>query len=136
MPQQSLSSAGLCVMLPTLVALVPFAALAQEAIWTCSFQTECLDDECAESGYQAELALTPSSIDAGIAKVTGKLTDDAETVPLAGTDQNGLLRLSNIENATGARLLTIGADGTARYTTHIPDPVMAMTYLGRCEDAT
>lgn len=118
-----------------LLALLPAAAAAQEAGWTCTFATECLDDQCSPSGYEASLAVTPTSIDAGIAQVTARLEDPSETFPLAGTDQNGLLRLSNIDNATGARLITVTPDGTARYTIHIADPAMAMTYLGRCEEA-
>lgn len=117
------------------IALAPAAAVAQEASWNCNFQSECLDDQCATSGYEASLVLLTSSIDAGIATVNGRLEDSAENLPLAGIDQNGLIRLFNIESATGARLLTVTPDGTARYTTHIADPIMSMTYLGRCEEA-
>ncbi|AUH34366.1 hypothetical protein [Paracoccus tegillarcae] len=126
-------------MIPALAAalcsLMPLGVLAQEASWHCSFDNECLDQECAPSGYEASLVLLASSIDAGIATLSGRLEDSAENLPLAGMDQNGLVRLFNIENATGARLLTLSPDGTARYTTHIADPAMVMTYLGRCEEA-
>ncbi|TRW97640.1 hypothetical protein FNJ84_09085 [Paracoccus sp. M683] len=118
-----------------ILTLMPLVALAQEASWNCKFQTECLDNECAGSAYETSLVLLTSSIDAGIATVGGRLEDSAESLPMAGMDQNGLIRLFNIESATGARLLTLAPDGTARYTTHIADPIMSMTYLGRCEEA-
>ena len=118
-----------------LALLAPALAHAQAAEWTCTFKTECRDDECATSGYEAALALTPMSIDAGVATLQATLSDDAETLTMAGMDQNGLQRLFNIESAAGSRLLTISPDGKARYTTHIADPAAAVTYIGRCEEA-
>ena len=118
-----------------LALLLPAAASAQAAEWTCSFKTECLDEDCAASGYKARLALTPVSIDAGVATLQASLSDDSEAVPMAGMDQNGLMRMFNLESAAGARLLTIWPDGTARYTTHIAGPAASMTYAGRCEEA-
>ena len=124
---------ALAAALPALMA--PVAASAQAADWSCTFKTECLDDECAASGYEAQLALMPVSIDAGEATLQARLSDESEAVPMAGMDQNGLMRMFNLESVAGARLLTIWPDGTARYTTHIAGPAASMTYAGRCEEA-
>jgi hypothetical protein len=121
--------------LALLAALAPAAASAQQLPgMTCTFPSECLDDDCSPSGYEADLRLKPLGIDAGVATLTATIEDLSERVELQGKDQNGLMRLYDIDSANGARLLTVWPDGTARYTTHIADPASSITYVGRCEE--
>ena len=116
------------------VLTFPVQAYAQTVSWTCTFITICKDDVCTGVTYEATLTLMPMALDAGVTTLRASFDDSTESFKLAGTDQNGLQRLSNIDGATGARLLTIWPDRAARYTTHIADPAMSMTYMGRCEE--
>lgn len=125
----------ICAPILAMQALAPAGAMAQQLPGVaCTFLSECMDDECSPSGYEADLRLKPLGIDAGVATLTAMLEDPSESVELAGTDQNGLMRLANIDSAQGSRLLTVWPDGTARYTTHIADPASSVTYVGRCEE--
>ncbi|MFV0299379.1 MAG: hypothetical protein ACK5IP_00565 [Paracoccus sp. (in: a-proteobacteria)] len=130
MASSSAPALGLLLLLTPGLAL----AAAEDATLNCRFAQECLDEECAPSDYEADLVLTPMTIDAGVATLSATFEDPSESFKLAGMDQNGLMRLFNLESAAGARLLTIWPDGTARYTTHIADPASSITYGGRCEE--
>ena len=111
------------------------ASPAKPEFW-CSFDAECADAECSDSGYAASLSLSATRPVASAATViTGHLADPSETVALSGLIVDGTKRLFNIESDAGALLLTIWPDGTARYATHIADPAMAVSYLGRCEES-
>ncbi|MDB6180177.1 hypothetical protein [Paracoccus fistulariae] len=127
------------LLIPALLALL--AALPASAnsprmpVLNCVFATECLDNECADSGYSAQLRLRNARpVDSQMTLISAEFEDASETVPLQGMILSGNKRLFNTESATGTRLLTISPDGTARYTTHIAEPLMAMTYLGQCEE--
>ncbi|MFB2532564.1 hypothetical protein ACEYYB_01915 [Paracoccus sp. p4-l81] len=113
-----------------IAAALPGLAVAGPAqILDCAFATECLDGDCAASGY----ALTLNVTDAPDA-VTAELRDDAETAQLRGQRHGGALAL-DAGTTLPARLVSIGADGAARYTTHLTDPVMSITYVGHCKEA-
>lgn len=112
-----------------------FATSPKPPVLSCSFETECIDGACETSGYTAAVTLGKAQrIDDHTTMIGGLLEDDAETVALSGLILDGQKRLFSIDNPAGARLLTIWADGSARYVTHITDPAMAVSYLGRCEE--
>lgn len=125
----------------TLLTLAVLAAQPALAVspakpeFQCRFDTECADTECSDSGYTASLYLSAARpVASGATIITGNIADASETVALSGMITLGIKRLFNIESDAGARLLTIWPDGTARYVTHIADPAMAVSYLGRCEE--
>lgn len=109
-------------MLPA-VLLSTLPAMAAATEWSCLFQTECVDGDCAGSGYEASVTLGPDG-------TTATLSDPSEDVSLTGSATGAAVSL-----AAPNRLLTVDAAGDARYTTHFDDPAMAITYLGRCEEA-
>ncbi|NHF71822.1 hypothetical protein [Paracoccus xiamenensis] len=99
---------------------------------SCSFQTECVDAECAESGFAGRL--TVISDGAGMAEA--EWDDDAESLAFSAVLNNGsILASSTTTEPPGQRLLTILANGEARYTTHLTDPIHAISYVGTCEVA-
>ena len=108
-----------------LVALVlPALAAAEHA---CRFDTECVDTEpCAPSGFEATL-----SGEAGTMAM--RLASEAGTVPgtLSVTPGGATFFLGLAERAV--HLLTLAGDGGARYSVHLPDVPMAVTYVGTCE---
>lgn len=115
-----------------LMMALPAPGLAGD--WSCHFATECYDADCAESGYTASIRVNEAGTEADGADLTATLEDDAESYPLTGNLVSGAWRLASLDNATGARLLTIWPDGTAHYVTHITDPAMAISYAGTCEE--
>ena len=125
----------------TFLALAIIAAQPALAVspakpeFSCKFETECADSDCSDSGYSASLYLSATRpVASGATVITARLADASETVALSGMIVDGTKRLFNIESDAGARLLTIWPDGAARYVTHIADPAMAVSYLGRCEE--
>ncbi|MFD1797536.1 hypothetical protein FQV27_11745 [Paracoccus aurantiacus] len=98
----------------------------------CTFETECNDAECASSGYQGRLTIISDG--AGLAE--GEWADPSETISLSAIVTNGTVLASSSGSETGKqRLLTVLPDGKARFTTHLTDPIMAITYIGSCEVA-
>ncbi|WBU52320.1 hypothetical protein [Paracoccus sp. SCSIO 75233] len=97
---------------------------------TCTFATECIDDECADSGYTG--TLTVISDGAGMAEA--EWSDPTETVAMAAVN-NGSTTLASATETSPAkqRLLTLLETGEARFTTHLTDPIMSITYAGQCE---
>ncbi|WBU55454.1 hypothetical protein [Paracoccus sediminicola] len=106
---------------------VPDAASAR---MECSFVSECIDDECAETEYGGTLTVITDG--AGLAEA--EWSDVSETVALAAVVENGTTLASATETAPARqRLLTVLEDGTARFTTHLTDPAMSITYAGACQ---
>lgn len=98
----------------------------------CSFKTECVDTECAASGFAGRL--TVISDGAGMAEA--EWDDDAETLSLSAQLSDGIIMASaSNTDPANQRLLTVLADGQARFTTHLSDPISAITYIGACEVA-
>lgn len=100
-------------------------AVAQEAV--CSFSLECFESEtCAETAF--EITLNAKQADAD----DFQITTDAETVTGKGrmTEAGGFLFQGG--NANGAALLTVGAQGAARYSVQYFEGPMVITYHGQC----
>ena len=96
----------------------------------CTFQTECMDTECSASGYEGWM--TVMSDGAGMAEV--EWDDPSESVAMSAVTDGGILLASSTGTEAGRqRMLTVLPDGQARFTTHLTDPPMAITYLGECK---
>ncbi|WBU59344.1 hypothetical protein [Paracoccus albus] len=96
----------------------------------CTFTTECVDNECADSGYEGQLTVITDG--AGLAEA--EWADPSETVAMSAILENGTTLATSTESGPAKqRLLTVLADGQARFTTHLTDPLMAITYVGQCE---
>ncbi|WBU65036.1 hypothetical protein [Paracoccus aerodenitrificans] len=97
---------------------------------SCSFATECVDDECAATDYEGRLTIISDG--AGLAEA--EWDDPSESVAMAAVVENGMTLASATETAPAKqRLLTVLESGEARFTTHLTDPAMSITYAGQCE---
>lgn len=133
----------------TLCGLVPLTAAAQTTDrdnrtqaedvspirFECAFGIECLDDECNSTDYRIDLAGEQLTLDGGDMSMRLTAEDMAQSYTLRGLRLDGVARLNAIDTPDAQNMLTIWPDGTARNTIHNPDPPMAITYLGRCEEA-
>lgn len=90
----------------------------------CNFTTECFESEaCSGTAFSLEL---------NEADEQHTLTSDAETVPV-DVDRSDALVLVSGGTDSAFHLMTVGADGTARYSTHIFGGPLMVNYLGTCE---
>lgn len=90
----------------------------------CSFTTECFEAEaCAATQFDATL-------DQGAQ--TAQFVTPSETILMS---QGGSETVRVYVGVTGSafHILTRGANGIARYTTHIFEGPLAVSYLGECE---
>ena len=105
---------------------------AEAVEYACAFTMECVDDECAATDYSGRL--TVISDGAGLAEA--EWDDPSETVSMSAATDGGTVMASSSGTEPGKqRLLTLLGDGTARFTTHMTDPLLAITYSGLCEVA-
>ncbi|SDE11826.1 hypothetical protein SAMN05421538_10479 [Paracoccus isoporae] len=98
---------------------------------SCRFTTECVDGDCAETEYEGQL--TVISDGAGFAEA--EWIDPSETLAMSAITAGGATLASLSESTAPAkqRLMTVLDSGEARFTTHLTDPVMSITYAGQCE---
>lgn len=105
---------------------------AQSMTFDCSFQTECSDTDCGASDYGGRLTV----ISDGAGLSTADWQDGAETLALAAAVQGGRILAASAAPETGKpRMFSVMPDGQARLTTHLTDPIMAITHIGSCEVA-
>lgn len=106
----------------------PLAAQT-EALRACDFTFECFEAEaCTETEYTPSLT---GEIGTDGMLVEAEFESPSETVALLGVASDGALSL--VGGSFSARhLLTITADGAARYTVHYADGPMVISYLGTC----
>lgn len=103
---------------------------ADTAHLSCAFQTECIDAECAKSGYNARMTVLTDG--AGLAEV--EWVDPSETIAMAATIEHGaIIASSQEEDGITQRMLTVHDDGVARYTAHLGNPLITISYIGNCE---
>ena len=111
----------------TILAIAAFALAGAAHAETCTFDTECFDgDGCAETEFEATLGN-----DGDGNSVLSTISEDVtgETVTGEGGEHSVFTGIG-----PGAmHLLTRTADGTARYTVHLLEGPMAITYLGACK---
>lgn len=123
------------LLLTTLAAMPAVAASPKLPSMTCNFETECTDSDCADSSYSATVQMKAARpVDSHLTMMSAVFSDPSESYEMQGMIVDGNRRMFNMDSETGARLLTVAADGSARYTNHIAEPLMAMTYLGQCEE--
>ncbi len=91
----------------------------------CAFTSECFDGEgCSETSFSMTLEQSGGEV---------LMTTDAETIPLSqGGNTATQIYVGITENAF--HLLTVTEAGPSRYTTHIYDGPLAVTYLGECSE--
>ncbi len=111
--------------LAPLLAALPAPAAALDLL--CQFETECFEAEaCDEAAFELAVA-------AGEAPDTARLGSIADdTLGALSTAESGAQTVV-ARTASSLQILTIGADGTARYTLHLTDGPAMVSYLGQCE---
>ena len=111
----------------TTAALAALLALPLAAQTTqCTFTTECFESEIC----------TDTSFSMAIEQTEGKtaLVSDAETVT-ASVGGSDTVRVYVGVTDSAFHLMSRAADGTARYSTHLYEGPMVVSYLGNCEGA-
>lgn len=99
---------------------------------SCVFATECYEDEaCQSSGYGVMLEGKAGGMDAEALLVEVAMSSVSGDTFLVGVQSGGIFSLSG-GGFDARHMLTIGADGAARYSVHYSDPVMVLTYHGQC----
>ncbi|MBV2360962.1 hypothetical protein KUH32_14440 [Thalassococcus sp. CAU 1522] len=99
----------------------------------CTFTLECFDSEpCSETAFTPRVegkagGMTPDTLVVG-----ASLISDAGTVELLGAREGNLTSLFG-GGLDARHLLTIGLEGSARYSVHYADGPMVISYLGVCE---
>ncbi len=111
------------------------APVQAEIALECRFAKECLEDEdCADSGYAFSLNGRAGGVNENAMVAQTVLSDDAGNTDLLGVRQDGALSLGGGRFET-RHMLTISVEGTARYTVHLADGPMMISYSGMCEGA-
>lgn len=109
------------------------ALIVMAALWAgpvlagvCRFDLECFEDEpCAGTSLSFEVTQNPEK------PAQMQMVTDAETLQGVGFRREGPRHVVFFGD-TAAHLLTIYANGTARYSAHM-EGVLAITYHGTCE---
>ena len=95
----------------------------------CSFTTECLESEaCADTDYGFEVFWKSERHEA-ITVITPSETTGGR---IERRDHGATTVVAEGDNAM--HFLTVATDGAARYSTHIFDGPMVVSYLGRCDE--
>ena len=91
----------------------------------CDMMLECLEAEpCAETRF-------PFAVEQG-GVTEFALVSDAGTVPGSGRQPETGGLLFHAEEAGAVHLLSVAQDGAARYSVHLMEGPMAITYHGHC----
>ncbi|MEO0936627.1 MAG: hypothetical protein AAFY38_00565 [Pseudomonadota bacterium] len=112
------------------LAVMAGPAVAQSEIAkACAFMQECFEAEgCTETDYTPALTW---QVGADELLVEAQFDSPSETITLIGVASDGALSLAGGSFAA-RHLLTVAADGAARYTVHYADGPMVISYLGVC----
>jgi len=98
----------------------------------CRFTIECFDTEgCSDTQFDTSLTghaggKTPENMIAIAEFVT-----DAETLPMVGARDNGALQLAHRTEAAH-HMITVATTGDTRYSVHLSDGPMMISYAGIC----
>ncbi|TCO69747.1 hypothetical protein [Rhodovulum euryhalinum] len=124
-----------------LVALAPpLPAPAQQATeatdndfaLACAFVRECHETEpCAEADFALEVTGRVGGLGAGVVLARATLSSVAGDIDAFGTLGNGTLFLQGGNG--GGRAYLVVTDGAARYTRHMAQGPVSVTYHGTCE---
>ena len=109
-----------------IAALMACTARAAYAV-ECSFTTECFDaEECTETDY----SLVIGHDDYGI-PILETISETLRVTAIAGDGENHSTVTATGEGAI--HLLTRATGGDARYTVHLTEGPMTISYLGTCK---
>lgn len=101
---------------------------------SCVFESECLEGEsCVESGFAVTVftSISPGATLPPDAPEPDRIVTDAETISVTwGADGDALAAFGTAPS--GFVMLSLAADGRARYTAHLPSADLSLTYIGQC----
>ena len=98
----------------------------------CHFTTECVDATCGPASYKGRLTVISDGV--GMAEV--EWDAPKETVSMSGVIQKrDIFAADAPEEEPLQRIFSVLGNGEARYTTHLGQPLKAITYIGSCEVA-
>ncbi|MEO0390901.1 MAG: hypothetical protein AAF218_08160 [Pseudomonadota bacterium] len=126
---------GLCLCAGAALAQVALddAPVREELLMNCNFVTECFEDEaCTDVEYEPQLTGQTGGASDQDMVVEADFESPAGTEKMLGVMLSGALSLSGGSFAA-RHLLTVNADGAARYSVHYADGPMVISYLGTCE---
>ncbi|WP_425100504.1 hypothetical protein [Tropicibacter sp. S64] len=114
---------------------VETAPVQADVALNCAFATECYEDEgCQDSGFGFLLDGHGGGLDEATLMMEAMISSEAGDVFLMGARDAGAYVLSG-GGFDARHMLTIGAEGAARYTVHYAEGPQVISYLGRCEVA-
>lgn len=100
---------------------------------SCGFDFECLETEaCADTTFTTQLKGQAEGILGGDMAVQGEMISDAGDTILLGARSGDAMSLAG-GTFEARHLLTIAANGAARYTLHYSDGPMVISYTGTCQ---
>ena len=117
---------ALVLVLPAMVLLAAAPALALDT--ACRFTVECYEAEACDAA-DFTLRLRP-----GDAPDTVRLGGPVDEFTGAVNEAESGARVVIARSPSSVQLLTLGPDGTARYTLHLTDGPAIVSYHGTCED--
>ncbi len=110
-----------------LAALAGPAGAALTLPAACTFSVECFEAEaCDETALRLALTRNGTPDTVRIGSVAEHFTAQRSVTERGATVLQAL-------GPTSAQILSVGPDGTARYSLHLTDGPAALTYLGTCE---
>ncbi|MBA4490008.1 hypothetical protein [Paracoccus sp. S1E-3] len=96
----------------------------------CHFKTQCVDTKCTETSFAGKLTI----ISDGAGMAEAQWDDDKESLALSAQQEGAVtMAFSTGDDPVGQQILTIAANGEARFTFHKTDPISSTSYLGTCE---
>ncbi|MEV8467400.1 hypothetical protein AB0T83_11475 [Fluviibacterium sp. DFM31] len=109
------------------LALTPGLAAAQVVEVECVFTVECYEAEaCDEANFSLRVGKGDSPAEAVV-----RTPAESFAGKVQGHDSTSLVWTT--QTATTAQILSWGADGSARYTLHLTDGPVVVSYHGHCE---
>lgn len=124
------------------------ATSAYAAGLECTFTTECVEGDCAETSYELSLAFEGPAIgyihDSGLTfhekdnsanrLFGGTATDISGTSDLTADLRDGAYRVQ-AHQPTMMRTIVVDTEGAARMSVLMTEGPLALTYFGNCKEA-
>ena len=135
LPAFLLLGAPLVAQVPNMSAdlTIENAPVQMEIALSCTFETECFESEsCAASTYMFELNGRAGGLTDTEMVVQTELVSEIGDTRLIGARSGEAMSLAG-GTFEARHLLTLAADGAARYTLHYAEGPMVISYLGECK---
>lgn len=102
----------------------------------CRFDVECVDQDCAETDYEAEIAIEWASEKEVLLhrQGVGELSDVTGDLAILAMRSDSAMRFWTTGQGRPT-MISVASGGEARMSVHMPDLPMAITYLGQCEES-